>query len=172
MLGLRTSEGVPTSPKGPAIAFRAEVEKTKVEVHVASTDGLGSAWVPAGSFTLKIDPASGEPADKKLNRQATELADSMAAGLLGKLVRCQLSKGERVKGKKTYKIRIDNGSSLILNGLALGGSDDPAKVVPSILAGFCLPPRKSLTVPVAADTVDRLGLAQGIQAIAADLSGL
>ena len=42
----------------------------------------------------------------------------------------------------------------------------------SALAGFSLPPRKSLTLPATAEMVDRLGLKDGVKAVAADLSAL
>jgi hypothetical protein len=49
------------------------------------------------------------------------VADALAEGLLGRLVRAQLIKGPRVNGKATYQIRVDNASPLILNGLVLAG---------------------------------------------------
>ena len=41
-----------------------------------------------------------------------------------------------------------------------------------MLAGFSLPPRRSMTFTVTEDAVERLGLEAGVKIIAADLSGL
>ena len=172
LLGLRMVENVPDVPVGPAIAFRAVIDQTQVKVHAASTDRSGKRWVSLGSFTIKVDPASKEAREQRLDKQATELTDAMAARLLERLVHCTLKKGDRVNGKRTYRIRIENGSPLILNGLTLEGEDEAAGASPSTLAGFCLPPRKALTVPIAAETVERLGLDEGLQPAAADLSSL
>ena len=45
----------------------------------------------------------------------------MSEGILNRLVRAQLSKGVKDKGKMHYEIRIDNASPLVLNGLAALG---------------------------------------------------
>jgi hypothetical protein len=63
-------------------------------------------------------------------------------------------------------------SPLVLNGLALAGTSTSTDVRPTGLAGFSLPPRRSMTLPAGHDAVERLGLKDGIKAIAADLSGL
>jgi hypothetical protein len=78
-----------------------------------------------------------------------------------------------VKGKQTYKIKIENASPLLLNGLAVKGTlatpDDKLKV----LAGdISIAPLKSWTAPATGDTVEELGLKKGIRVVAADLSGL
>ena len=96
----------------------------------------------------------------------------MAEGVLGRLVRAQLSKGPRVKGKDTYKVRIDNASPLILNGLAVAGTSKKEGELPKVLHGISIPPRKSMTVPASTEVVDQLGLRAGVRVIAADLSGL
>ncbi|HEV3166503.1 MAG TPA: hypothetical protein VGZ22_20935, partial [Isosphaeraceae bacterium] len=106
--------------------------------------------------------------------KAEEIADATAEGILGRLVRAQLTKGPKVKGKETFKVRIDNASPLILNGLALSGTsvttDKEAKS--AALSGLSLPPRRSLTISATGEVVERLGMKTGIKAVAADLSGL
>jgi len=169
VLGLRVKLGVPAKPQGPTVACRVQVigtaEKPEAQVQVAKSDGTGTAWVAVGKFTLPIDKADG-----KLKEVA--FADSLAEEMLSRLVRAQLSKGPLVKGKQTYKIRVDNASPLILNGLAVQGSVDDAADQPKVLAGISIPPFKNVTVPATGEMVDQLGLKKGIRVVAADLSGL
>ena len=61
---------------------------------------------------------------------------------------------------------------MILNGLALAGSEIKADTPPAILLGMSLPPLKSLTVPATAEVVARLKLKEGSRVVAVDLSGL
>jgi hypothetical protein len=141
--------------------------KTEALVTVSASDGNGSAWVPMGKFTL---PLSGKISDLK----ASEVADATAENVLGRLVRAQLTKGPKVKGKDTFKVRIDNASPLILNGLALAGTgttEEKDKKAAG-LSGISLAPRRSLTINATSEVVDRLGLKNGIRLLAADLSGL
>ena len=78
-----------------------------------------------------------------------------------------------VKGKQTYKVRIDNASPLILNGLAvLGDATARPTSCPRSSSGISISPRKSMTVPATGEMVEQLGLKKGIRVIAADLSGL
>ena len=65
----------------------------------------------------------------------------MAEGILNRLVRTQLVKGPRAKGKPTYQIRIENASPLILNGLAALGTESPKDEVPKVLSGISIAPR-------------------------------
>jgi hypothetical protein len=83
-----------------------------------------------------------------------------------------VTEGKKVKDVQTYKLRVDNASPLLLNGLALSGLELSDEVSPSMLAGFSLPPRRSMTFTVSQEAVDRLNLGSGIQVLAADLSGL
>ena len=99
----------------------------------------------------------------------------MTEGILSRLVRAQLTKGPKVKGKDIYKLRIDNASPLILNGIgvkgAAGQEGDPVRE----LSGICIAPRHSFTVPVSEGVVKLLELKKGtsgVRVIAADLSGL
>jgi hypothetical protein len=87
-------------------------------------------------------------------------------------VRAQLNKGVKDKGKMHYSIRIDNASPLVLNGLAALGTTSKPDETPKVLAGICLSPRKSMTVPASEEVVKALGLKKGIKVVALDLSGL
>ena len=124
VLGLPVKAAVPTRPDGPAVACRVQLkgtaEKPEAQVQVAISDGAANAWVPVGKFTLPIE-------QRTARSRRTQFADALAEGILSRLVRAQLSKGPMVKGKQTYKIRIDNASPLILNGVAVQGtlSDAP-----------------------------------------------
>jgi len=88
------------------------------------------------------------------------------------LVRTQLTKGPKSKGKDTFKVRIDNASPLILNGLAVSGKMQDKTPNTAALSGISLAPRRSLTIDATSEVVNRLGLAHGIRVIAADLSGV
>ena len=81
----------------------------------------------------------------------------MAEGIISRLVRAQLIKGPRDKGKPTYGIRIENASPLILNGLAVVGPEDKPGEDPKLLLGISLPPRKNMTLPATEDVVRRSG---------------
>ncbi len=77
------------------------------------------------------------------------------------------------KGKRLYQIRIENASPLILNGLAvLGTESDVATEKPKELLGIAVSPRRSLTVPATEEVVKSLGLKKGIRLVALNLSGL
>ncbi len=92
--------------------------------------------------------------------------------MLVRLVRVRLSRGPKVKGKETYRIKIVNESPMILNGLALAGSRRPGRDAAVGPGGSVLPPLKSLTVPASSEMVERLHLKEGGHVLAADLSGL
>jgi len=77
-----------------------------------------------------------------------------------------------VNDKLTYKLTIENGSPLVLNGLALSGVENPETSTPSALSGLSLPPHKTFTVPATSEMVLRLKLKNGVRVLAADLSGL
>ena len=84
--------------------------------------------------------------------------------MLNRLVRVQLSKGVRDKGKMHYQLRIDNASPLVLNGLAARGTDSKPEDKPRVLAGISLSPRRSMTVPASEEVVKALGLKKRHQA--------
>ncbi|MFO0952474.1 MAG: hypothetical protein U0835_15275 [Isosphaeraceae bacterium] len=105
--------------------------------------------------------------------EAAQFADALPQGMPDRLVKTQLSRAGTVKGKTVYKIRIDNASPLILNGLAiLGTGNTKAEATPKVLSAISVSPRKSMTVPATSEMVDQLGLRKGVRVIAADLSGL
>jgi hypothetical protein len=172
VLGLVAESTVPDQPQGPAVACRVQLsgtsEKPEAVVLVAVSDNTGRKWVSSGKFTLALPRTEGG------EMKAAGVADALASGLLERLVHVALLK-EKVRDKKgnlVYKIRIDNASPLVLNGLMLVGNDPEAKGVPTTLLGISVAPRKNLTVPATQDAVDRLGLQKGVRAFAADLSGL
>jgi hypothetical protein len=163
VLGLSVVPGIPSKPTGPGLACRVSlVAGNEAIVQVSTTDATAKRWVSAGKFTLPI-------ADEA---NPAVIADAMAEGTLSRLVHTQLVSGPKVKGKPTYKIRIDNVSPLILNGLALSGTNASSESLPSALGGLSLPPRKSVSLPASGAMVERLGLKDGVRAVAADLSGL
>jgi len=134
-------------------------------VQIRTTDEHGQAWVSAGKFDLPLDAKDG-----KLDTPT--VAGKIASGVLGRLVRAELVKGKKVKGKDSFTVRIDNYSPMILNGLSLTGGADKSGDFPKLLSGISISPRKSLTVPATNEVVEHLGLKKGIRVLAADLSGL
>ena len=114
--------------------------------------------------------AAGGPGQGKLD--VGRFADGLAEGVLNRLVRVQLGKGVKDKGKMHYSLRIDNASPLVLNGLAALGTKANRRTSPGFLAGICLSPRRSMTVAASEEVVKTLGLKKGIKLIALDLSGL
>jgi hypothetical protein len=164
IIGLNARNGIPSKPPGPALSCRVRLTGSDAIVQVWTTDPT-RGWVSAGKFTLAL------PQEQDTKAAAT-VADAWAEGMLARLVRVQLTVGPKVKGKESYKIRIDNVSPLILNGLALAGKATSDEKRPTALASISLPPKKSLTVPVAGDVVERLGFKNTIRVLAADLSAL
>jgi hypothetical protein len=184
VLGLTAKEGVPERPKGPALACRLEILDTLASVRLFESHPSGTDWVALGDFRIKLvslaayqEPLTEATAeltgDAKLKAEAAAVGDAVAERIVARLVRVQVMRGPRDKaGKETCRIKIYNASPLILNGLALGGSDAPSNVQPTVLVGISLPPLKTLTVPTSADVVQRLKLKQGVRVLAADLSAL
>ncbi len=68
-------------------------------------------------------------------------------------------------------IRIENYSPLLLNGLAISGMKAKAGDPVKFLLGISVSPRRTFTVPVTAESVEKYGL-KDIKAVAVDLSGL
>jgi len=169
VLGLPVKTVVPARPEGPSVACRVQLtgtaEKPEAQVQVAKSGGAAAGWVPVGKFTLPVELKDGKV-------QEAAFGDALADGILSRLVRAQMTKGPMVKGKPTYKIRIDNASPLILNGLAVQGTLSQPEDQPKVLAGISIPPSKNMTVPATGEVVEQLGLKKGIKIIAADLSGL
>ncbi len=61
--------------------------------------------------------------DQEKPKKALEVVGELAQGMLDHLTNARLIAGPKAQGKPTYRIRIDNASPLILNGLALAGPD-------------------------------------------------
>jgi hypothetical protein len=166
VLGLKTKLGVPSEPVGPSVACVVELGEKEAAVQVGISDGEVRSWQPSGRFTLALIR------DSETGRlDGARFADALAEGILSRLVRTQLSKGPTVKGKLTYRLRIDNASPLILNGLAVEGQEETGESA-KILSGICISPRKSMTVPATEEVVRALRLKKGVRVTAADLSGL
>jgi hypothetical protein len=165
VLGLRAGMGIPPRPNGPTLACRVQVKSSELQVQLSSSDPSARNWIPYGKFTLPIAAA-------KDDAGVLKLADGLVEGLIGRLVRAQIVKGSRQKGKLTYGIRIDNASPVLLNGLAIVGVEGDVGQEPRILAGISIAPRRSMTVPVSEEAVKQLGLKRGIRLTALDLSGL
>jgi hypothetical protein len=164
VLGLHARVGTLSSPESPAVACQIRLGEKEAHVQVAASDKLAASWVPVGKFTL--------PIVRKLGKlQSKAFAGALAEGILSRLVRAQLAVGPRAKGKLTYRIRIDNASPLILNGLAAVGTASKQEE-PMVLWGISIPPWKSMTVPVSEEAVKTLSLRKGIRLVASDLSGL
>jgi hypothetical protein len=161
VLGLRSGLGIPARPGHPSLACRVRIKAGELQVQLSSSDATARNWVASGKFTLPLGDAG-----------AAKLADSLVEGLIGRLVRAQVIKGERVKGKLTYGLRIENASPLQLNGLAILGIENGKDAEARILAGISIPPRRSMTVPASEEAIKQLGLRRGIRVTALDLSGL
>jgi hypothetical protein len=160
ILGLKATAGVPDQPTAPAIACKIRVEGDKAIVQLSTTDGNAKSWLSAGKFVVTLTK------DQKHT-------SAIAEGIIERLVRAQVSTGARVKGKLSYKLKIENASPLLLNGLALLGKEGQgASETPKLLSGISIPPLRSMTVPASEEVVKELGLRKGVRVIAADLSGL
>jgi hypothetical protein len=166
LLGLQAQVGeIPEQPEAPSVACRVRFTATDAMVQVASSDKAAKSWVPFGKFTLPATAVKGKI-------DTVKFADSLAEGILNRLVRTQLTRGPREKGKETFKLRIDNASPFILNGLAVLGTENKDDVIPRVLSGIALSPRRTMTVPASEEVVKTMGLKKGIKLMAIDLSGL
>jgi len=158
---------IPSRPDGPAVACRVKLNASEALVQVTSSDAAARNWVPFGKFTIPV--ARGQ---EKFDVQ--RFSDGLAEGVLSRLVRAQVIKGNtaRDKGKLIYQIRIENASPWILDGIAMLGTASNAGEEPAVLRGIGLSPRGILTVPMVEDVVRALGLKKGIKLVGLDLSGL
>ena len=164
-LGLTTKLGIPEQPEGPAVACRVKFAATEATVQVVCSDATVSRWLPFGKFTLPLIAGTAK-------FEAAKFGEALAEGVLSRMVRAQYMRGPNVKGKATYQVRIDNASPLVLNGLAVLGTETKTEEQPKELSGVCIAPRRSMTVPATEEVVKTLGLRKGIRVVAADLSGL
>ena len=165
VMGLHAQIGVPANPDRPSLACRVALKGDEVQVQLSGSDASARSWVSFGKFN--VARRGGRTAG-----DATQLADEIAEGMLGRLVRTRLVKGPREKSKLTYRIKIENGSPFRLNGLAAVGLESPEDTKSRVLTGISIPPRSSMTVPASEDIVKQLGLKHGIRVTALDLSGL
>ena len=177
VLGLAVEDRVPSRPVGPSLAVRVQVggtaAKPEAMVQLASSDATASSWAPVGKFELPVG------LDQSGQVKALEFNDALAAGLLDRLVKVSVRKGPASGGvlpaaPKTagaYVIRIENYSPLLLNGVAISGMKPKAGDPIKMLLGISLSPRRTFSVPVTAESVERLGL-KNIKPVALDLSGL
>ena len=165
VLGLVADNGIPPRPISPAVACRVRLNESDATVQVFATDGPARKWVAFGKFNVPVKREKG-----KLD--ASHFCEEMSEGILNRLVRAQLSKGVKDKGKMHYDLRVDNASPLVLNGLAALGVASSADETPKVLVGICIAPRRSLTVPASEEVVKELGLKKGIRLVGLNLSGL
>ena len=171
VLGLTAREGVPEQPNAPALACRAEVTDTAINVKLSASHPSGTDWILIDRYQLKRSTVEPNPehspdkpsltAEQMRQRRAVRLALAITEGMSERLVRVKLARGPRLHGKETFRIKIINDSPLILNGLAIDGAKAADDHAPSIVAGLSLPPLKTLTVPASVDAVKRLGLKDG-----------
>jgi hypothetical protein len=183
VLGLAAKEGVPTRPDGPAIACQAEISEAAVNVKLSVSHPSGSDWIRVETFRIKrselnsvLAKSAGETdrltSEQKKECESALLGDAVAAGIVERLVRVRLSRGPRVNGRESFRIKILNESPMVLNGLALGGEEIREDNPPAVISGMSLPPLKALTVPATAEVVSRLHLKDSLKVYAADLSGM
>jgi hypothetical protein len=167
ILGVLAAAGIPAQPQSPALACRIRLTGTEASVQVTGTDASATKWIPFGKFAQPLVQENG-----KIN--FAKLGDSLAEGILNRLVRAQVIKNsaQREKGKLIHQIRIENASPLILNGLAVVGTGSKEDEMPKVLSGIAIPPRRTMLVPTNDDVVKTLGLKKGIKVLALDLSGL
>jgi hypothetical protein len=148
-----------------SIQVSGEKGHEEAQVTVKTSDANGRTWASAGTFAVPLVSKDGK-------RDVVGFTDSLAVGVLSRMVDATLVKGQKVKGKDTYMVRLLNHSPLILNGLELTGSGEKDGAVPRRLSGISLSPQRNLVLPATAEVVETLGLKQGVRVTAADLSGL
>ena len=167
LLGVPLRRGITETPDGPSLAVRLRVDADEIMVQVSASNEGSTAWVPVSKI------ARGSRGEGRRGPARGRAIDRIAGGVLGRVLDAKLIPVAKAKGgKPTYRIRIDNASPLILNALTLSGpeagKDSPR--TPSCLAGFSLPPHRSMSLPISEDAVQRLGLQSGIQLLEADLT--
>ncbi len=164
LLGLTARPGVPARPQGPALACRIEIKNGPTSVRVSSSDEAGDSWVDVARFSLaRLNPEGTPPTP-------SEVIDRVAEGVLDRLIRVRLTR--EGQGKDAFRIRVENGSPLVLNGLTLGGREAKPGSHPATFIGLSLSPRKAMTIPATHEVVRRLGSKKRMHILAVDLSGL
>jgi hypothetical protein len=162
-LGLTARSGIPARPAGPALSCRIEMKDGPTSVRIGSSDEAGSSWVDVAKFTMPSIEAGGNPPTP------AGVIDRVAEGALERLIRVQLTR--QGQGKLAYRIHIENGSPLVLNGLSLGCCKSGPGPHPATLVGLSLPPRKAMTIPASNAMARRVGSGKRPHILAADLSG-
>jgi hypothetical protein len=171
IFGLKSKIGSPDRPSGPSVVARVRLSekngKAEASIQAACSDAGFKNWTPVGKFNLSL------VRDEKGQVKMFDATKGIGEGLLGRLVRAQVTKGKRhVKGKMIYFIRVENVSPLALNGIAISGVTDEASKTPSVVSGLTLAPHRGLSLPATAEVVEKMGLKDGIRVLAVDLSGL
>ncbi len=165
ILGLVGQVGIPERPEGPTVACTVKLSATDAQVQVKSSDTAAQNWMPFGKFSLAVKSESG-------SFDAAGFSDSLAEGILNRLVRARLGKGSKESGKLLYPVMIDNASPLVLEGLAMVGTASKADATPNVLLSIGAAPRRTTVVATTDEVVRSLGLKKGIKVVAVDLSGL
>lgn len=119
-----------------------------------------------GKFTLPLAGDDDQP------KGAEKLVQSVGENAISRIIRVQVVNGRDAKGRSTPKLKIDNASPLLLNGIAVRGPLSKSEDPPVVLTGFSLPPRRTLAIPSSSETVAKLGLRKGVKVVAADLGSL
>jgi hypothetical protein len=177
VLGLTVESKVPARPTGPAVGVKVQLTTaSEASVQLATTDASGTAWTAIGKFTVAVDR------DDAGKVKLEEFGDAVAEQLLKRLVVVKLVKTKAnaggglipasPKAKDTYSIRVENYSSLLLNGVAIVGAGAKPSEPAKLLAGISLAPRRTFSVAATPEAVERFGLKDGVKVIALDLSGL
>ena len=177
MLGLSVEPSVPSVPSGPSVGVRVQVSgpagRPEASVQVAVSDASGTAWVAAGKFPLVL------AMDEEGAVKAEAFGEALADGLIKRLVGVKVSKAssggpipKAPRASDAYVIRVENYSPLLLNAVAVVGAGAKAGESPRTLAGIALPPRRVLSFPASAESVEKSGLRQGARVTALDLSSL
>jgi hypothetical protein len=179
VLGLQVEPKVPARPTGPAVGVKVQLigttEKPEASVQLATTDASGTSWTAVGKFTLPL------ALDKDGKVKVEEFGNALAEQLLTRLVKVTVKKANTANGalipptpkaKDAYTIRVENYSPLLLNGVAVVGAGAKPSEPAKLLVGVSIAPRRTYSMPATAESVDRLGLKQGIKILALDLSGL
>ena len=171
IFGLKSKIGSPDRPSGPSIIAHVRLSekngKAEASVQAACSDAGLKNWTAVGKFNLSL------ARDEKGHIKMFDATKGIGEGLLGRVVRAQVTKTKRhVKGKMIYFIRVENVSPLALNGIAISGVTDEASKTPSVVSGLTLAPHRGLSLPATAEVVEKMGLKDGVRVLAVDLSGL
>lgn len=144
------------------------LEESAAPTQLSVSEPTTRTWQSVGKIRIPCVTESGK------DLTTDQIIDRLAEGVRGHLVVAELPSGPKVNGKPTYRIHIDNESPLIPDGLSIQGIKPPKgeDARPSMLAGFTLPPHRTMDLPAAGSLVERLGLKHGVKVVAADLSSL